>query len=207
MSELANLLNEGLDDLNIDANKSQKESLTVLTSQLMKWNKTYNLTAIKSEKEALLLHILDSLAVVPFIKQASILDVGTGAGFPGLPLAIMLPHIKFSLVDSNGKKVRFIRQQVHSLNLRNVEVHHSRVENMHSLQYEGIISRAFSSLEDFVRLTSHLLTKNGTWLAMKGHYNPNEINTITSCVEKTDCINLTIPGLSSKRCLIKMRPG
>lgn len=200
------LLLKGLQSLNLEVSNEQAEKLLLLLEQLMKWNKTYNLTAIKSIKEALTIHLLDSLAVTPFIKQNNILDVGTGAGFPGLPLAIMLPEVEFTLLDSNSKKIRFIRQQIHLLGLKNVEVIHSRVEDPQKKVYLGIISRAFASIEDMVTLTKHLLANEGVWLAMKGQYNQQEIEYLSEQVVEIAHYSLDIPNLSAARCLIELKP-
>ena len=199
------LLSKGLQYLNIKASSEQKEKLLLLLEQLMKWNKSYNLTAIKNTKEALTLHILDSLAVLPYITQTHLLDVGTGAGFPGLPLAVMLPNVQFTLLHSNSKKIRFIRQQVHLLGLKNVDVIHSRVEEPQEKVYDGIISRAFASIEDMITLTKHLLSSDGVWLAMKGQYDQQEINNLSEQVIEIANHSLNIPNLLAARCLIVMK--
>ena len=207
MSDVVALLSKGLHSLNVQATSEQQSKLLTLLEQLMKWNKTYNLTAIKTEKEGLTLHLLDSLAVVPFIVQKTILDVGTGAGFPGLPLAIMLPEVKFTLLDSNSKKIRFIRQLIHLLDLNNVEVVHTRVEKLTEQRFEGIISRAFASIDDMVQMTQHLLAENGRWLAMKGQYSKQELEDVVIKVREIACHSLNIPGLSAERCLIELQPN
>jgi len=200
------LLSKGLQNLSVDASSEQKEKLLLLLEQLMRWNKTYNLTAIKNSKDALTLHLLDSLAVLPYITQANLLDVGTGAGFPGLPLAIMLPNVQFTLLDSNSKKIRFIRQQIHLLHLKNVDVIHSRVEDPQEKRYDGIISRAFASIKDMVGLTRHLLSDDGVWLALKGQYNQQEIDDLSECATKIVHHSLDVPNLSAERCLIELKP-
>lgn len=205
--DLAKSLVTGLDCLELKSTLQQQSKLLTLLEQLLKWNKSYNLTAIKEPMEGLSLHLLDSLAVIPYIRQQRILDVGTGAGFPGLPLAIMLPKLKFTLLDSNSKKIRFIRQQIHFLNLDNVSVIHSRVEQLHGPCFDGIISRAFASITDMVQMTGHLLDQNGCWLAMKGHYAKEEIAALSGNVKEQAVYELQIPGLSAKRCLIELVPG
>ena len=195
-------LAKGLDQLNIVASQVQQNQLLCLMQQLIKWNKTYNLTAIKDPAEVLTLHLMDSLAVIPFINQKTILDVGTGAGFPGLPLAIMLPQTQFTLLDGNSKKIRFIRQQIHTLKLSNVEVMHSRVEDAKGTQYQAIISRAFASMEDMVNLTRHLLAKGGMWLAMRGRYSGLESATLKTLVNEVKVHQLKVPGLDAQRCLV-----
>ncbi len=199
------LLKQGLLQLELSASEQQQSKLLLLLDELLKWNKAYNLTAIKSAKDALVLHLLDSLSVAPYIRQNHLVDVGTGAGFPGLPLAIMLPKVKFTLLDSNNKKIRFIRQQIHLLELSNVDVIHSRVEKVKAESFDGIISRAFASIPDMVNQTQHLLSENGCWLAMKGHYVASEIKEITGLVEEVAHHQLQVPGLSAERCLIELK--
>jgi 16S rRNA (guanine527-N7)-methyltransferase len=195
-------LSKGLDQLHIVASQAQQDHLLFLLQQLIKWNKTYNLTAIKDPREVLTRHLMDSLAVIPYINHKTILDVGTGAGFPGLPLAIMLPKTQFTLLDSNSKKIRFIRQQIHELKLSNVEVIHSRVEDAKGTGYQAIISRAFASMEDMVNLTKHLLASGGVWLAMKGKYSGLESATLKALVNEVNVHELKVPGLGAKRCLV-----
>ncbi len=203
--DLRKALAEGIEDLQLTASSEQQKKLLTLLEQLVKWNKSYNLTAIKDPIEGLTLHLLDSLAVVPFIQQQTILDVGTGAGFPGLPLAIMLPQVQFCLLDSNSKKIRFIRQQIHLLELDNVEVIHSRVEHPRERHFAGIISRAFASINDMLKMTEHLLQQNGRWLLMKGQYSELEILALSGKVREIACHQLKIPGLSANRCLIELQ--
>jgi len=213
--DLADSLQKGIKQLNLDATREQQTQLISLLEQLIKWNKTYNLTAIKTPKEGLTLHLLDSLAVVPFIKANSVLDVpnvldvGTGAGFPGLPLAIMLPEVNFTLLDSNAKKTRFIRQQIHLLGLNNVEVIHSRVEQQQNIseneRFAIIISRAFASLANMVSLTQHLLAENGRWLAMKGRYDADEIKDLADHAQEVAHYRLNIPSLTAERCLVELK--
>jgi len=204
-SNLQRELINGLEQLNIVASQQQQDQFLSLLQQLIKWNKAYNLTAIKDPMKCLTLHLFDSLAVIPFISQKTILDVGTGAGFPGLPLAIMLPKTQFTLLDSNSKKIRFIRQQIHELKLSNVEVIHSRVEDVKGMQYEGIISRAFASIEDMVKLTKHLLVSDGLWLAMKGKYLGLETTELRALVEEVDAHELRVPRLNGQRCLVRLQ--
>ncbi len=207
MLDLASALDRGINSLELTATTNQQSKLLTLLEQLIKWNKAYNLTAIKDPMEGLTLHLLDSLAVVPYIRQQSILDVGTGAGFPGLPLAIMLPRVKFTLLDSNSKKIRFIRQLIHLLDLNNVHVIHSRVELLREEHYEGIISRAFASIADMLEMTEHLLGENGRWLAMKGQYSDQEIADLSEKAQQIARHTLKIPGLSAERCLIELKPS
>ena len=205
MVDLSVKLSSGLQALGIEASTKQKEQLLSLLEQLLKWNKSYNLTAITDPKEVLTIHLLDSLAVVPLIKQKNIIDVGTGAGFPGLPLAIMLPDLQLTLLDSNNKKIRFILQQIHLLGLTNVTVVHSRVED-YRLKFEGVISRAFASLEDMVTITRHLLDDDGCWLAMRAQHSQEEVNNLANTVDQVGYYPLDVPGLSAERCLVELKP-
>jgi 16S rRNA (guanine527-N7)-methyltransferase len=167
-----------------------------------KWNKAYNLTAIRDREEMARLHILDSLAILPHIEGERIIDIGTGAGLPGIPLAICLPGISFTLLDSNAKKTRFVQQVVLELKLKNVAVLHSRVENYHPEQpYDAVLARAFAGLSDIVKLTAHLLGKYGVLLAMKGQNLEAELAEITT---KKSVIRVSVPGTDVERCLVRI---
>jgi 16S rRNA (guanine527-N7)-methyltransferase len=199
----------GAKHLSLDLTEEQLEQLVELQHQLMKWTKAFNLTAITDEQEVLKLHLLDSLAVVAYWKQNSetlrkTLDVGTGAGFPGLPLAIALPEQTFHLLDSNSKKIRFIRQQIHQLGLKNVTAFHSRVQQHEINDYDAITSRAFASINDMVLMTEPLLKPGGVWLAMKAQFNQQESDELSSNINLDERIDLTVPWLNAERCLIKL---
>ena len=204
-TDLLKALGAGIDALQISLSSEQVGQLWTLQNQLLKWNKTYNLTAISDPKEVLQLHLLDSLSLVPYWRFQLTLDVGTGAGFPGLPLAIALPEQQFHLLDSNSKKIRFIRQQIHQLGLKNVTAFHSRVEDHQAQGYDAIVSRAFASLSDMVELTDHLLKSEGSWMAMKGIYQQEEINALPVAVAQNALHRLNVPGLDAERCLIELR--
>jgi 16S rRNA (guanine527-N7)-methyltransferase len=152
------------------------KKLAAFTELLLHWNKTYNLTAITDLEDIRKLHILDSLTVVPFIKGPYILDVGSGAGFPGIPLALVLPQFKFVLLDSNNKKTNFLRQAVRHLSLTNVAVYSERAENFqHPTCFNTIITRATGSLLAIIAATRRLCCATGQWLFMKGKYPKDEI--------------------------------
>ncbi len=199
-------LSQGLNDLAIEASQQQKDQLISLLEQLLKWNKAYNLTAITDPDEALKLHILDSLSVFALLKTDQIIDVGTGPGFPGLPLAILLPEVKFTLLDSNSKKIRFILQMKHALNLANVEAVHARVENYTEKKFPVVISRAFASIEDMVQMTRHLLAENGRWLAMKAQFQNESVDYGSLKIEQIGYHELSVPGVSAQRCLVEIKP-
>lgn len=186
--------------------EQQAAQLIAYLAMLFKWNKTYNLTAIRQPEEMLRKHILDSLSVIPFIKGENFIDVGTGGGLPGIVLAIMNPACSFTLLDSNGKKTRFLFQVKAELSLPNVEVVNSRVEQYRPAKgFDGIISRAFSSLQQMHFWTQHLLAEGGCFFAMKGVYNQQEIDALPvgCCVTSQD---LLVPGEEGERHLVIIEP-
>ncbi|HSH57392.1 MAG TPA: 16S rRNA (guanine(527)-N(7))-methyltransferase RsmG [Halomonas sp.] len=160
-------LDEGLKQLEISVEPEQRRQLLALVGLLHKWNRAYNLTAIRSAEEMVSRHLLDSAAVLPYVNGQTLLDVGAGAGFPGLVLAILRPDIEVTLLDSNGKKVRFQRQAAMELGLTNVTPEQARIEAFEG-RYDQVISRAFASLGDFIALTRERVVAGGQWLAMKG---------------------------------------
>lgn len=170
---------------------------------LSRWNKIYNLTSIRDPNEMVMLHILDSLSINPYLHGTRILDVGTGAGLPGIPLAIMQPEKKFTLMDSNSKKTRFLTQVVLELKLTNVEVIHSRCEDLRQEQgFDSILSRAFASLRVMLEATHHLIARHGIFLAMKGIYPESEIQEIPQGVKLLAVHKLVINGLAAERHLV-----
>ncbi len=187
--------------LGFEVSDQQQHKLVDFLEQLAKWNKTYNLTAIKDKKKMLTHHVMDSLAISPYIKAKKIADVGTGAGIPGIPLAILHPDKTFYLIDSNGKKVRFIKQTAHQLGLKNVIALHKRVESV-ELTVDVVISRAFASLKDMVDGTTQLLPAKGVFLAMKGKQPEQEIEQLSSNIKLLESHNIQVPGLDAARCLL-----
>jgi len=203
MEECRKILVNGIASLNLNVTDGQVDQLIGFIKLIEKWNKAYNLTAIRNREEMARLHILDSLAIVPHIEGKRIIDIGTGAGLPGIPLAICLPEIDFTLLDSNAKKTRFVQQVVLELKLKNVEVVHSRVESHHPEQaYDAVLTRAFASLPDIVKLTAHLLSGNGVLLAMKGQNLEAEMAEITA---ESAVIPLSVPGADVERCLVRIQ--
>ena len=167
-----------------------------------KWNKAFNLTAIRDQDEILRLHILDSLTVLPFITGEKIIDVGTGAGLPGIPLAIFMPSVQFTLLDSNSKKTRFVQQAILELKLKNVEVVHGRVENLaRNGEYDAVLSRAFASLSDIMHLTDYLLQPEGVLIAMKGQIPVQELKNITRSYSVK---SIVVPGVEAERCVLRI---
>ncbi|HEX6733437.1 MAG TPA: 16S rRNA (guanine(527)-N(7))-methyltransferase RsmG, partial [Azonexus sp.] len=163
----ATTLAAGLADLGLELPEAAQQQLLAFRDLLLKWNKTYNLTALRDPEQAISHHLLDSLAILPHIGTGPLLDVGSGGGLPGIPLAIARPGLSVSMVDTVQKKATFLQQAAIQLGLKNVAAHHARVETMTG-QYAQISSRAFAELKLFVELTRHLLAPDGRWLAMKG---------------------------------------
>lgn len=167
---------------------------------LNKWNLAYNLTAVRDMESMISKHLLDSLAILPWIKGKKIIDVGTGAGLPGIPLAIARPDINCVLLDSNGKKVRFLKEVKRQLDLKNIEIVQFRVENYHPEQgFDTVISRAFSNLEQMIHWTQHLIAKDGLWLAMKGRFPETELNAIH---QKYTVERYTVESVEGERCCV-----
>ncbi|MFC0180651.1 16S rRNA (guanine(527)-N(7))-methyltransferase RsmG [Thorsellia kenyensis] len=173
--KLKTLINEA----RIEATDSQINLWIEYVQLLDKWNKAYNLTSVRNPLDMLNKHILDSLLVTPFLKGNKIIDVGTGPGLPGIVLAIFFPEKNFVLLDSLGKRIRFLKEVILKLELNNVEIVQSRVEEFRPNElFDSVISRAFASLKDMITLCSHLLDENGTYYAMKGLYPEDEIEAI-----------------------------
>ncbi len=191
---------QGLAALALSVDESQYASLLRFIKLIEKWNKAYNLTAVRDPFEMVSLHLLDSLAILPHVKAPRVADIGTGAGLPGIPLAICMPECHFTLVDSNSKKTRFVQQAILELQLKNVEVLHSRVELLKPQQlFSTVISRAFASMGDILDLTGHLLADDGILLAMKGQIPRQELAEIRL---QYTVIPLAVPGIEAERCLI-----
>ena len=176
--------------------------LLIYKKLLIKWNNSFNLTSVKNT-EIVTHHFLDCLAVIPFIKSSTLLDVGTGAGLPGIVIAIVNPDIKVSLIDKVGKKITFIKRVIAELEIKNIETYHDRVELLTSEEkYDGIISRAFSNMEVFIKSTKHLIKSQGVWYGMKSKkILDDEMININDpwILEKLD-----IPFLQAERYLVKV---
>ena len=182
------------------------DKLLAYVALILKWNKVYNLTAIRDEAQAIDLHIADSLTLLPHVKVDRIADIGAGAGLPGLVLAICNPALHVELVDTVDKKCVFMRQAAGELGLKNVSVHHTRVENFKPAElFPAITSRAFADLADFVQWTRHLLAGDGQWLAMKGAYPADEIARLPADLCVASSLPLAVPGVAAERHLIVIR--
>ena len=203
---LASRLDAGLHALQLSVPAPAREQLLAYLEQLHKWNQAYNLSGIRELRDMLDLHLLDSLALAPFIDTSPIADVGTGAGLPGIPLAICLPEKHFRLIDSNSKKTRFIFQTAALLGLRNVEVIHCRAEDYESESRVAIVtSRAFASLRDFVLRCDHMLANDGKFLAMKGLVPRDEIAALPAQYEVAAIHPLSLPGSGHVRHVLDIR--
>ena len=201
-------LRAGARELGVELSEQQHEQLLAYLALLIKWNKAYNLTAVRNPDEMVSRHLLDSLSVVPFVAEAgdNWLDVGSGGGMPGIPLAILFPQRQFTLLDSNGKKTRFLTQVKLELKLANLQVIHSRVEEFQPEQpFSGICSRAFSALEDFSNWTRHLGDVNTQWLAMKGVHPDDELQALPADFRLTATHVLKVPGCQGQRHLLILR--
>ena len=201
-------LSEGLvagsSALDVALDSVQKQKLLDYIALIVKWNKVYNLTAVREPEAMIGHHLLDSLAVLPHLTGArSLIDVGSGAGLPGIPLAIVRPDMKITLLDSNHKKTTFMRQACLELGLTNAEVVCERVEQWQPQdKYDAVISRAYSELKEFVRLSAHLAAKGGKLYAMKGVYPVEEIAQLKDNAKVDEVIALTVPGLEAQRHLV-----
>ncbi|MEJ2142421.1 MAG: 16S rRNA (guanine(527)-N(7))-methyltransferase RsmG [Gammaproteobacteria bacterium] len=205
--ELSTRLQQGLNELEFDIDGKVQGKLLDFVGLLHKWNRTYNLTAVRKPELMIARHLLDSLVINPYLQAGRILDVGTGAGLPGIPLALVRPNDEFFLLDSNSKKTRFITQVVSELEIRNVTVVKSRVEEFQPGQlFNTIMSRAFSTLANMVTGTRHLLDPKGVLLAMKGVYPVAEVGDLPESVELSQSIELKVPGLDAERHLLIIRP-
>jgi 16S rRNA (guanine527-N7)-methyltransferase len=205
LGNLRESLQAGLGSMELPVTDDRLDRLVKFIELLRKWNGAYNLVSAADLEDVVSRHLLDSLSVCPHIGQGRLLDVGTGAGFPGLPLAIMSLATDCTLLDSAGKKVRFIRHVVRTLSLGNVHPVHARCETHHPGQeYETIISRAFSSLADFVRLTRHLGGTSTRWLAMKGKTPSDELDSLPEGVSVLSVEKLEVPDLHAERHLVIM---
>lgn len=185
----------------------QKQQLVLYVQLLDKWNKAYNLTSVRDPGQMLVRHILDSLVVDPHLQGQRFIDVGTGAGLPGIPLAIIRPQSSFTLLDSLGKRIRFLRQVQHELQLHNVEAVQSRVEDfLPAVPYDGVISRAFASVNDMLSWCEHLAARgNGRFYALKGTIPEPELSALPARFQKEAVIRLVVPTLEEERHLIILK--
>lgn len=199
-------LESGLADMDLSLSDSQQQQLLAFLALLNKWNKAYNLTAVRDEQVMVSRQLLDSLSIMPWVTTEHLLDVGAGGGLPGIPLAIVFPEKRFTLLDSNGKKTRFLNQCVLELGLDNVDVIHGRAEDCQPEQpFDQISSRAFTALENLVTWCEPLLAENGEFLAMKGQYPDDEVSALPAGWQVESSQALTVPGADGERHLLVVR--
>lgn len=203
-----NAFKESLAALRLQLDRSQIEGLLAYIRLLEKWNQYYNLTGIKNPVEMVSKHLLDSLSIGSHLDGLRILDVGSGAGFPGIPLAIAYPHRQFTLLDSSAKKARFLTQASIELGLSNITVVRERVESYQpSGLFDIVVTRAFAKLADFATLAGHLCKPAGGLFAMKGRFPEEELRALPATYEYIEICALSVPGLNAQRHLIKLRPS
>lgn len=203
MTDQKKFLQQALEKNHQHFSAMQLDQIITYVDLLQQWNRVFNLTAIRNFADIIVLHILDSLSINEYLQGMHILDVGTGAGLPGIPLAIANPDKQFTLLDSNSKKTRFLTQAVHELKLNNVEIIHSRCENFHPEKcFDTIVSRAFASINVMLENTQHLICKKGIFLAMKGVLPTQEIAEINQNYNVLATHKLIINGLDAERCVV-----
>lgn len=206
-ADLGAQLARGRAQLDVKLPAGAEDALLDFVTLLVKWNATYNLTAVRTPTDMVSKHLLDSLSVLPFLHEERIVDVATGAGLPGIPLALACPERQFVLLDSNGKKTRFVTHAVTALGLRNVEVVQSRAEDYRPVElFATVISRAFASLLDFMRLAGHLGAPHARFLAMKGQAPADELQALPAGFRAT-VHPLTVPELEASRCVVEIQKG
>lgn len=197
------LLDNGLAALGIEASESQREQWLAYVALLAKWNQAYNLTAVRDPREMVNRHILDSLSIAPYVFGQRLLDVGAGAGIPSIPLAILWPGRQITALDSNGKKTRFMAQVKNELGLGNFTAAQSRVEDYRvEPLFDGILSRAYASLADFVNSSQHLLADGGRFQAMKAILDDSELSALPKPFKVSACLPLHVPGCEAERHLV-----
>ncbi|BAN36829.1 16S rRNA methyltransferase GidB [Sulfuricella denitrificans skB26] len=197
----------GLEEMGLDLDPATQSRLLSYVELIQKWNQVYNLTAVRDPQKMVTQHLLDSLAVLPHIDGCRIIDVGTGPGLPGIPLALANPSLEVTLLDSNHKKTSFLRQACLELGLKNTTVVCERVEAWRPEEkYDVVISRAFSDLAEFVGLALHLCSNTGLMLAMKGVYPYEELTRLPATVVLQGVEPLKVPSLDAERHLVLLRP-
>jgi 16S rRNA (guanine527-N7)-methyltransferase len=203
--ELTDLLLGCVKGTQLQVSPQQIAQLVGFVNLIHKWNKTYNLTSVRDPKQMVIKHIMDSIIVAPHLTEQQYIDVGTGPGLPGIPLSIMHPEKSFILLDSLGKRVRFMKQVAYELKLSNIHPVQSRVEDFKSeVPIDAVLSRAFASLKDMLHWCQHLVDSAGTFVALKGQLPQQEIDELPEGFEIKEIIRLAIPDLTGERHLIKI---
>ncbi len=201
--DLKNLLADGVAEIGIEVDDQHKRSMLGYLSLLKRWNRVYNLTTVNNDKDFVTRHLLDSLSVVPYLKGKKIIDIGTGAGLPGIPVALACPDLEVTLLDSNAKRCRFLRQVQAQLKLQNIKIVQQRAEKFHpDEKFDSLLSRAFSRLSSYIACSGHLLEDDGRLLAMKGQWPGEEPEKIAAGFRIENVIKLNVPGLAEQRHLV-----
>ena len=204
--QLRLLFEQALNKTRLHLTAEQLQKMMNFLQLLYKWNKAYNLTSVREPENMLYVHILDSISVSPFLTDNHYIDVGTGPGLPGIPLAIMHPDKQFVLLDSLGKRIRFIKQVAYELGLANIQAVQSRVEEYHPEKpFDGVLSRAFASVSDMLEGCQHLVDEQGLFLALKGQYPEAEIAAISERYSLVASEEIAVPGLDAQRHLITFK--
>ncbi|NNL57693.1 MAG: 16S rRNA (guanine(527)-N(7))-methyltransferase RsmG [Pseudomonadales bacterium] len=204
MDDLAEILANGCTELGLEVAYNDSDRLLRYLGLIARWNRKHNLTALSSATEMVVKHLLDSLSVAAHLPNGTVLDIGSGAGLPGIPLAIARPQQSFTLLDASFKRVAFLREAKRELGLANIEPVHSRAESYQQPPFAVITCRAFSSLANLVSCSEHLLTQQGCWLAMKGQLPSEEIDALPVTVQVASVAPLIVPGLNAQRHLVKI---
>ncbi len=195
----------GAQELGIALDGMQAAALMRLLAELREWNTRFNLTAIREPVDMVDKHLLDSLSVQPHLHGRRIADIGTGAGFPGLPLAVVNPRRSFTLIEATGKKVQFVRHAIETLGIENVEIVQARSETWRPrIQFDCVLARALGKLADFIRVAGHLCARDGRMLAMKGRQPTAEIETLPPGWKLRAVHQLAVPGLAAARCVVEI---
>lgn len=204
-NDIRRLLETGIAELGLTLPVGAAATLAAYIEVLEQWNRKYNLTAVREPLQMVSRHVLDSLAVAPWVVGARILDLGTGAGLPGVPLAVAFPHRRFTLLDSNGKKTRFVTHAASTLGLRNVEVVQVRAQDYRAPEpFATVVTRAFAAVADFLEVSAHLGDGTSRWLAMKGDPPDEELRNLPTGFRLVAVHPLKVPGLNAKRCVAEI---
>lgn len=198
-------LEMSLAEMDLQVSEEQKCSLVRYVQMMHKWNKAYNLTSVRDPQQMVIKHIVDSIVVAPHLTGSRYIDVGTGPGLPGIPLAIMHPQKHFVLLDSLGKRVRFMKQVGFDLGISNIEPIQSRVEDyVNPIGFDGVLSRAFASIKDMLHWCQHLVDSRGVFLALKGQYPTEELEQLPTGFVLRNSVELVVPGLEGERHLLEI---